>query len=208
MPSRSARAVIRDSGPSLGERLRAARAAQRRTLADVASASGLTKGFLSKLENDQGNASVGSLVRLCEALEIPVGSLFEPPSGSVVRHDAYPRIAFGGEGMREYVLTPRGEKRLQVLLSEIEPDGGSGPGPYTLPTDVEFVFVLSGTLEVDLAGNVVTLSAGDALTFPAETEHRFRAVGQDLARVMWVVSPALPYERTRQRAGAPSQEAR
>jgi transcriptional regulator with XRE-family HTH domain len=207
MPSGPLRAVIRDSEPSLGERLRAARSAQRRTLADIASASGLTKGFLSKLENDQGNASVASLVRLCEALEIPVGSLFEPPTGAVVRHDAYPQIAFGGEGMREFVLTPRGEKRLQVLLSEIEPGGGSGPDHYILPTDVEFVFVVSGTLEVDLAGNIVTLDAGDALTFSGTTKHHFRAVGPDVVRVLWVVSPALPHEGTR-RAGSASQEVR
>lgn len=195
------------SARSLGERLREARLAQRKTLAEVADTAGITKGFLSKLENDLGGASVASLVRLCEALELPVGSLFEPTVGAVVRHGAYPPIEFGGEGMREYVLTPRRERRVQALLSEIEPSGGSGDDHYVLPTEVEFVFVLAGRLEVDLAGDTVILDAGDALTFPASTAHRFRAVANGVTRVLWVFAPALPAGE-KQRLGDGSNEDR
>ncbi|MGH3344828.1 MAG: helix-turn-helix domain-containing protein [Carbonactinosporaceae bacterium] len=176
----------------LGARLREARLAQRRTLAEVAATTGLTKGFLSKLENAQAGASVASLVRLCEALGLPVGALFEPAVGAVVRRGGYPAIDFGGEAMREFLLTPRHERRVQTILSEIEPGGGSGPDRYTLPTDVEFVFVLDGHLEVDLAGQPVTLAAGDALTFTAGIEHTFRATGDRTARVLWILTPALP----------------
>lgn len=181
---------------SLGMRLRQARQAQRRTLAETAEASGLTKGFLSKLENDQANASVASLVRLCDTLETPMGSLFEPASGSLVRAAAYPPIQFGGQGLAEYVLTPRSERRVQALISDIAPGGGSGEAYYTLPTEVEFVFVLSGKLRVDLAGasdETVILDTGDAFTFPAETQHSFHTVTDDQpARVLWVFTPALP----------------
>lgn len=189
----------------LGARLREARRAQRKTLAQVAQESRLTKGFLSKLENDQASASVASLVRLCEALAVPVGALFEPAAGQVVRHDSYPPIAFGGTGMREYLLTPGSERRVQAILSEIEPGGGSGETRYTLPTDVEFVCVLAGRLEVDLAGEHLRLEAGDCLTFPAVTAHAFRAVGTDTARVLWVVTPALPDEGW-QRPSAPDDD--
>ncbi|MGH3423176.1 MAG: helix-turn-helix domain-containing protein [Nocardioidaceae bacterium] len=192
--------------PGLGARLRHARLAQRRTLAEVAGASGLTKGFVSKLENDQANASVASLMRLCETLEVPVGSLFDPAAGSVVRASDYRSIEFGGERMHEFVLTPRTERRLQALVSEIEPGGGSGADPYTLPTDVEFAFVLDGCLEISLAGPTdtreatVVLGRGDAFTFPAESRHRFRAIADDRpTRVLWVFSPALS---TRGRAAA------
>jgi transcriptional regulator with XRE-family HTH domain len=184
-----------DGAPAdLGSRLREARRAQRKTLAQVAAESGLTKGFVSKLENDQASASVASLVRLCDALSLPVGSLFEPAVGQVVRREAYPPIEFGGTGMRECLLTPGTERRLQAILSEIEPGGGSGDARYTLPTEVEFVLVLAGQLHLDLAGEDVELHAGDALTFSAATQHSFRAVGTEPARVVWVVAPALPAE--------------
>src|SRR6266700_3497386 len=78
-----------------------ARLAARKSMAEVASEAGLTKGFLSKLERDLANVSVASLMRLCDALGISVGTLFEPSKGEVVRAADRPPINFGGTaGMR------------------------------------------------------------------------------------------------------------
>jgi transcriptional regulator with XRE-family HTH domain len=180
----------------IGARLRGVRLAQRRTMAEVAAASGLTKGFLSRLERDQANASVAALVRLCAALELPVGSLFEPaPAGQVVRAGEYPPLEFGGHDLREFLLTPRGERRLAAIVSEVQPGGGSGAEPYGLPADVEFVLVLAGRVHLRFAapagGTRVDLAEGDAFTFPPAAAHTFTA-GPDGARVLWVISPALP----------------
>ncbi|WP_308469994.1 helix-turn-helix domain-containing protein [Kineococcus rubinsiae] len=186
----------------IGARLRSARLAQRRTMAEVAAASGLTKGFLSRLERDQANASVAALVRLCAALDLPVGSLFEPaPAGEVVLAGEYPPIAFGGHGLREFLLTPRGERRLAAIVSEAGPGGGSGDEPYGLPADVEFVLVLAGAVHLrfpapDGSEAAVDLAEGDAFTFPPSAPHTFTA-GPDGARVLWVISPALPDEAAR-----------
>lgn len=177
----------------VGAQLRAARLAARKSMAEVAEEAGLTKGFLSKLERDLANVSVASLIRLCDALGVSVGSLFQTPKGEVIRRDTRPEINFGGRKMTEYLLTPSGEKRLQAILSDIEPGGGSGAEDYSLPADVEFVFVLSGQLEVTVAGKQVTLREGDAFTFPADTRHSFRGAPQaGTTQVLWVVSPALP----------------
>src|SRR5215470_19330186 len=154
----------RDGGPRIGAQLRAVRLASRRSMAEVAVQSGLTKGFLSKLERDLTSVSVASLIRLCDALGISVGSLFQAAKGEVVRKGEYPPINFGGNGIREYLLTPAGEKRVQALLSEIEPGGGGGDEPYSLPTDVEFAFVLAGQLLIVVEGERFTLDEGDAFT--------------------------------------------
>jgi transcriptional regulator with XRE-family HTH domain len=175
----------------IGERLRAARLAARKSMAEVATDAGLTKGFLSKLERDLANVSVASLMRLCEALGIPVGSLFEPPKGEVVRAGDRPPINVGGTGIREYLLTPTGERRMQAILSDIEPGGGSGDEAYSLPAEVEFVFVMDGKMEIMLEADLIALGPGDAFTFPAGTPHSFRAA-EGPARVLWVVHPALP----------------
>jgi transcriptional regulator with XRE-family HTH domain len=182
--------------PAIGARLKAAREAQRRTLAEVAEDAGLTKGFLSKLERDRANASVAALLRVCASLQIPPGSLFEAaPGGEAVRRGAYPPIAFGGTGMREYLLTPHGERRVQAILGELEPGGGSGDETYALPADVEFVLVLDGRLEITIEDEVTELGHGDAFTFPPSREHSFRSLeDRGVTRVLWVISPALPAE--------------
>jgi len=192
----------RGARPRIGAQLREARLASRQSMAEVAGRSGLTKGFLSKVERDLTSISVASLMRLCEALGISVGSLFRASKGEVVRKGAYPPINFGGERMREYLLTPSGEKRVQAVLSDIEPGGGSGGELYRLPTDVEFVFVLAGQLEIIVAGEHRTLRAGDALTFPARTEHMFGVdPASERTQVLWVTSPALPDDGARHAAG-------
>ena len=133
----------------IGERLKAVRRAQRRTLEEVAEASGLTKGFLSKIERDLASASVAALLRICATLGIPLSSLFENQStGEVVRAGHYPRIDFGGQDLTEYLLTPHAERRVQVIMSEIQPGGGSGNEGYALPAEVEFVYVVSGSLDL------------------------------------------------------------
>jgi len=182
-----------ETAGGIGGQLRTARLASRRSMAEVAAASGLTKGFLSKLERDLTNVSVASLIRLCDALGISVGSLFQAAKGEVVRKGEYPPINFGGNGVKEYLLTPAGEKRVQALLSDIEPGGGSGDEPYALPADVEFVFILAGQLEIVVAGESLTLAQGDAFTFPSTSEHTFRVPpSADPTQVLWVFSPALP----------------
>lgn len=182
-----------DAGPRIGAQLRAARLAARKSMSEVAGQAGLTKGFLSKLERDLANVSVASLMRLCEVLEISVGSLFSAPRGEVVRAGQYPAINFGGTGIREYLLTPAGEKRVQAILSEIEPGGGSGDEPYELPADVEFLLVLEGELRIVVAGEELMLQAGDAFTFASGSAHNFGVpAGAGPAKVLWVISPALP----------------
>ena len=177
----------------MGAQLRAARLAARKSMAEVAEQSGLTKGFLSKVERDLTNISVASLIRLCDALGISVGSLFQAAKGEVVRKGEYPPINFGGNGVREYLLTPAGEKRVQALLSEIEPGGGSGDEPYSLPTDVEFAFVLAGQLRIVVEGETLTLDAGDAFTFQSSAAHTFQVPpSAGPTQVLWVFSPALP----------------
>jgi transcriptional regulator with XRE-family HTH domain len=180
-------------GSRIGAQLKAARLAHRMTLAEVALRSGLTKGFLSKLERDQTTASVASLMRLCETLAISVGSLFHASTGEIVRRDSYPPINFGGVDIAEYLLTPHGERRVQAILSEIAPGGGSGDELYGLPADVEFVYVIEGRLEVTLRAKQIVLEVGDAFTFPPRNEHCFRSAAEvGVTRVLWVFAPALP----------------
>jgi transcriptional regulator with XRE-family HTH domain len=196
MPSASSGNGTRQAGPDgtrIGAQLKAARLAARKSMAEVAEQSGLTKGFVSKLERDLANVSVASLIRLCEALDVSVGSLFQASKGEVVRRGAYPPVNFGGSQVKEYLLTPSGEKRMQAILSDIEPGGGSGDEPYSLPADVEFVFVLAGQLQLTVAGEQVALEQGDAFTFPASTQHTFRVTRPaGRTQVLWVFSPALP----------------
>ena len=179
--------------PPIGARLREARKREQLTLSALAERTGLTKGFLSQVERDLTSASVGTLMRLCDALAINPGDLLTGSAGPIVRAADRPEVGFGGEGVREFRLTPAGEERILVLQSDIAPGGGSGDEAYRLASEAEFVHVLEGTLDIEVAGTSHRLAVGDSLTFDAGAEHRWANASSAFpARVLWLLSPALP----------------
>jgi transcriptional regulator with XRE-family HTH domain len=178
--------------PQIGPRLREARRAKNLTLSELAERSDLTKGFLSQLERDMTSPSVGTLLRLCRALDLPVGHLFDGAHTPLVRAAERTPIAFGGSGVSEFRLTPADEARVLLLLSEIAPGGGSGDDAYSLGSDAEVVHVLEGTLQIEVADVHYRLAAGDTLSFDASAPHRWHNPSAAIpTRVLWVLVPAL-----------------
>jgi Cupin domain len=91
---------------------------------------------------------------------------------------------------------PGGQPRAERDQPDRRPGGGSGGEPYSLPADIEFVFILAGRLDITVGGEPLTLEQGDAYTFPASAPHTFRASpAAGLTRVLWVFSPGLPGPR-------------
>ncbi len=173
----------------IGARLRASRLAQGLTLERLATATGLSKGFLSRIERDDTMPSVTTLVQLCQALSLPIGSLFEDPEIQVVHRDAAPRINMGGVGADEWLVSPRSEEQVQVIRSSLEPGANGGDALYTVNCNLEVLHVFSGKLTVKLADREVKLEAGDTLTLPGRTPHNWHT-DSSRAEVMWVLIPA------------------
>jgi transcriptional regulator with XRE-family HTH domain len=179
------------NGVRMGARLRAARKAHGYTLEQLASASGLTKGFLSRVERDETSPSVASLLTLCEVMSIDVGSLFSAPDVALVRRDEAPAINLGGTGVTERLMTPRGQSALQLVHSRIDPGGSGGSQLYTINCETEVVYVLEGTIEMVFSDRTQKLSTGDALTFPGGEPHTWNnASASSGAEVIWVLVPA------------------
>lgn len=183
-----------DKQPRLGSRLRILRETRALSLAELARAAGLTKGYLSKVEREMATPSTATLLVLCEALGISLGELFEAtPHHDVVRASERVPISLGGEGIAESLISSSGERRVQVLHSIIQPGGGSGPDLYSLPSEVEFAFVLSGSIALTVEGTVHQLRKGDSITFSSQVPHSFHNNHPSrVATVLWVFSPALP----------------
>jgi transcriptional regulator with XRE-family HTH domain len=176
---------------AIGRRLRTARQVRGLTLDQVAGAAGLTKSFLSRLERDEVSPSVASLVTVCEVVGIRVGQLFEAPATSLVRAGEGRQINFGGSDVRELLLTPGTQDKLQVIRSTIEPGGSGGAELYTLDTDLEFVYVVHGRLRITLTAESVVLATGDAFTFPGREPHTWaNDSARERCEVLWALAPA------------------
>ena len=175
----------------VGERLREIRRQRRATLKTVAERSGLSESFLSQVERGRSNASIASLRRIADALGVSVADLFEPagpPRPRVLRRDDRPALNFGVLG-RKLLLTPKPLQNLEVFVGELDPGGSTGTEPYTHGDSEELCVVLSGTVELELGGEIHELDEGDSIDYRSSTPHRISNVGDDVAEVMWIISP-------------------
>jgi transcriptional regulator with XRE-family HTH domain len=175
---------------AIGAKIRAARQAQRMTIEQVAESTGLTKGFLSRVERDLTSPSVSSLVTLCQVLSLSIGDLFAQPDTHLVRLAEAPRISLGGQGIVERLLTARSEQRLQVIRAVVEPRGAGEAELYSVDCEVEVLHVVSGSFVLVLANERLELEAGDSVTFPGREPHSWINPADEEAVVLWVLVPA------------------
>lgn len=175
---------------AIGSRIRSVRQAQRLTIDQVAESTGLTKGFLSRVERDLTSPSIASLVTLCQVLSLDVGALFSQPDTHVVRLAEAPRISLGGDGIIEQLVTARSERRLQVIRSVIEPHGEGEKELYSVDCEVEVLHVVAGHFIVIFANERFELEAGDTVTFPGREPHSWINPTDKQAIVTWTLVPA------------------
>lgn len=172
---------------AIGVRIRAARQARRMTIEQVAEATGLTKGFLSRVERDLTSPSVASLVTLCQVLSISIGDLFSAPQINLTRWEDAPRISLGGDGIVERLVTARTERRVQVVRSVIEPGGTGEADLYSVDCEVEVLHVVQGRFQLILGSEKLDLAAGDTVTFPGREPHSWHNPGSGEAVVLWTL---------------------
>ncbi|SEC49216.1 helix-turn-helix domain-containing protein [Arthrobacter woluwensis] len=175
---------------NIGSRIRAARKAQRMTIEQVADVTGLTKGFLSRVERDLTSPSVASLVTLCQVLSVDIGDLFAATDVALTRADEAPKISFGGDGIVETLLTARSERRVQLLRGVIEPGGKGETELYSVDCDVDVLHVVRGRIVLILSNERYELSAGDTLSFPGREPHTWLNPTDEEVEVLWVLVPA------------------
>jgi transcriptional regulator with XRE-family HTH domain len=182
--------VPRNADVKVGARLRTLRRERALTIEQVAGATGLTKGFISQLERDTTTPSLSSLARICDALGVRMGDVFHGTSPELVRLIRRDERRAVDWNPNHFLLSPPQESRLQAIESHIPPAGGAGDEAYSFPGDVEFVYVLSGSLELRVGDEPYRLEAGDALTYPLREPHTWSNPSNDEpAVVLWVAVP-------------------
>jgi transcriptional regulator with XRE-family HTH domain len=176
----------------VGERLRAIRHLRRATLKTVAERAELSESFLSQVERGKASASIASLARIAAALGVSVADLFEPHGSRahprVLQRERRPALAFGNLG-RKYLLTPRPLEHLEVIAVELDPGGSTGDEPYTHGDSEELFVVLSGRVHLQLGERLFELEQGDSIDYRSSVPHRVTNAGEDVAEVIWVISP-------------------
>lgn len=175
---------------TLGLRLRHARLVAGLTLLQLAQKASCSESLISKIERSLATPSLTMLHRLAVALETNIGILTSedgPTDSPIIRHDERPVLKAGGIALERLVLPKRGGL-LQANIHVVSP--GEGSDGLIEHSGEEIGYVLEGTLELTLGESRYDLGPGDAFSFPSNVPHGYRNTGDDVARVLWVNSPA------------------
>src|SRR5215218_1942603 len=161
---------------AIGVRVRQERQSRRWTLDQLADAAGVSRRMVVNVEQGAANPSVGTLLRISDALGVGLPALVEPPRPKPVK------VTRRGNGA---VLWTGESGGRGVLVAGTEPpdvlelwDWTLGPGDrhlseaHTLGTK-ELLQVQQGTITVEVADQSVILGAGDAVAFPGEVPHAY-----------------------------------
>jgi DNA-binding transcriptional MerR regulator/quercetin dioxygenase-like cupin family protein len=172
---------------SMGLRLRQLRISRNLSLAEVASAVGISVGFLSAIERSHMSASVGTLRKLARYYKLNILDFFDPAQANpyLVRPSERKRLSVG-PGV-EMELLAWGNPVMEPHLFTIA--AGAGSGDSYAHDGEEFLFVLRGVLNIALEGQWYQLRPGDSFYFESSTSHTWRNTGKTDTVVLWVNTP-------------------
>jgi len=149
------------------------------TLAQLGSSAGLSKGLLSRIENNQVSPPIATLSKIARGLEVPIGIFFEEDDtdqkGYAVtyKNERKQVIRRGTKtGFTYYSLTSLKSRHL------IEPFIVKYPVIEKQPTKLfdhfgeEFLLVLEGEMDVVYGKEKIRLKTGDAIHFDPSIPHR------------------------------------
>nr|WP_303626453.1 cupin domain-containing protein [Roseovarius sp. M141] len=179
---------------TLGADLRALRKARGVTLADLVQRLGRSVGWLSQVERDLSEPSVADLRGIAAALDVPLSLLFahsgapKDEAGYIVRRNARRPIGAGKPGLTEELVSPDLTDDFEMVHSTFQP-GARAAGPHTRPTQ-EVGYMLSGRLDLTIAGRRFAVGAGDSFRIRGEPFDWHNPY--DIPAVaIWVIAPPV-----------------
>lgn len=179
---------------TIGMRIRKIRTEQRRTLQEIAEASGFTKSFLSKIENGKAVPAVASLMKIADVLGVKVSELMDEDgyTGTVfVPRDAKDRkriktdkgysflpiaVERTNKSMQPYLFTAKkGEISHQKLSHEGE----------------EFIYILGGEMKFQVGNDEYYLKVGDSLYFDSLEVHELTPISDEVHYLAVFTTPGV-----------------
>jgi DNA-binding transcriptional MerR regulator/quercetin dioxygenase-like cupin family protein len=177
-----------DRGASaIGSHLRQLRTKRKLSLAEVASAVGISVGFLSAMERSQMTGSVGTLRKLARFYKTNILDFFDATGASSRQvQPSQRKVLQAGPGVRMELLA-WGNTVMEPHLFRVAPEAGSGDS-YAHEGE-EFMYVLRGQLSITLEKEEYRLKAGDSFYFESATPHHWKNPGRAETWVLWVNTP-------------------
>jgi len=169
--------AIADALDRVGPRLQRLRKLRGMTLSGVATATGISKSTLSRLETGQRRPSLEVLLPLAQVYRVPLDDLVGAPDVGDPRIRLKPRRVNGRTVLP--LTRPGGVQAWKIVI----PASQTKPSPRT-HDGFEWLYVLSGRMRLILGDQDIVLGAGEAAEFETQVPHWFGSTGDGPAEVL------------------------
>ena len=188
--SRSRGNARRSEAFRLGARIRAVRKERGLTLDVLGQLAGVTRSFLSQVENDISAPSIETLRKIARALGTPVFALVEDHRDhrKVVRKQDRKRIRAPHSPVEYELLSPDLRRNMEVIMMELEPGQASSPVPVGHRGE-ECATILGGKARVQVGDEYFDLEEGDTIYFDSGVPHRVLNPGTTPMRLISTITP-------------------
>lgn len=174
-----------DLALAIGARVKHERHARGWTLDRLATEAGVSRRMVINVEQGTVNPSVGTLLRISDALGVGLPVLVEPPHPNpvkVTRHGDGACLWRSDAGGRGVLVAGTEPPDVVELWDWTLTPGDRHASEAHAPGTRELVQVLQGTIVIQVAGQVVSLDAGDAAAFAGDVVHSYVNPGVQPAR--------------------------
>lgn len=183
----------------VGKKLRHLRLHKSMGLLELSKHTGLSQALLSKLERDLMHPTLPTLLRIAMVFSVGLEYFFNPESAPVleiIRKKGRLRFPDSPDGKEaayyfESLDFPVPGRVLNSYLAEFEPMAAGDSTLHQHP-GIEFLYVLSGRLELRTAEDRHELADGDAIYFDCTVPHGYRKLGGKRTRALVVVQEPRP----------------
>ncbi|MFF2369191.1 helix-turn-helix domain-containing protein [Agromyces sp. NPDC058110] len=161
---------------AIGSRVKLERTNRGWTLDQLAAAADLSRRMLVNVEQGAVNPSVGTLLRLSDALGVGLPALVEPPerrATKVVRHGEGAVLWTSSSGGRGVLLAGTEPPEVVELWDWTLAAGDRHESEPHTPGTRELLHVQHGRLTVEVDGERFDLDSGDALSFHSDVAHAY-----------------------------------
>ncbi len=153
---------------AVGPRLRALRVGRGRTLAQLSEETGISVSTLSRLESGQRRPTLELLLPLARSHQVPLDELVGAPETGDPRVHLRPRAAAGGMTVVPLTRRPGGIQAFKMVYAPRTP---AGKPELKTHEGYDWVYVLSGRLQLLLGEHDVVLGPGEVAEFDTRTPH-------------------------------------
>jgi len=177
---------------NIGSKIKKVRLGRKITLEELASRTGFTKSYLSKIETKNSSQPIGTLFRISKGLEVDISNFFPyakaDVSSAVVKKGKSKTIASRGTPYGysyESLAFKMRSKKMEPFLVEFPPNTGE----ITLfqHEGEEVMYVLEGKMVFIHEDNKYILEEGDCIYFQSDFPHGGQSYTNNSTKVFVVI---------------------